>query len=145
MLTVKTLKISFIVAGLLFLYLVFKLPPNNTAPPQPAFELIVSAIALINVALGFILPGFMVRAALRGQSSAQPPATPIQRWMSGCVLSLALFQSCNLFGLVLHFVGARVLIVESLFAVGLLAMLFWSPGAPPADEGLSPTQDFPQA
>jgi hypothetical protein len=121
---------------LLFLYIVFKGPPKVTAPPQPAVELVISGIAFTNVALGFVLPGFIARAALRSQSNNQP-STPIQRWLSGCVLSVALFESCNLFGLVLHFIGARVLIVESLFAAGLLAVLIRSPGAPPAEEGAS--------
>ena len=86
---VRILKISFIVASLLFLYVVFKIPPKVTSPPQPAFELILSAVALTNVVLGFILPGFLARAARSGQSNAPPSATPIQRWMSGCILSLA--------------------------------------------------------
>jgi hypothetical protein len=112
---------------------------------QPAFELIISAFALTNVVLGFILPGFIARAALRNQSSTRPPTTPMQGWFSGCCISLTFFQSCNLFGLLLHFLGARVLVVGSLFAAGLLAMLFWSPGEPPADEGVSPTPMFPGA
>jgi len=142
---VGILKISFIVSGLLFLYIVFKIPPKATLSPQPAFALVISAIALTNIVLGFVLPGFLARNALRGQSGMRQPTTPIQRWMSNCVLSLAFFESCNLFGLVLHFVGARVLIVESLFAAGLLAMLFWSPGAPPTEEGAASTQMFPRA
>jgi hypothetical protein len=134
---VRVLKISFIVSGLLFLYLVFKLPAKVTAPPQPAVVLIVSAMALMDIALGFLLPGFIARAALRSQSNTRT-ATPIQRWLSGYILSLAFFESCLLIGLVLHFLGARVLVVGSLFAAGLLAMLIRSPGAPPADEGASP-------
>jgi hypothetical protein len=141
---VGILKISFIVVGLLFLCLIFKIPPSGSAPPQPAFELIISAIALTNIGLGFILPGFIASVARRGESSARPSTTPIQRWMSGYVISLALFQSCNIFGLVLHFIGARALVVESLFAAGLLAMLVWSPGTPPTDEEVSPMQMFPK-
>jgi hypothetical protein len=140
---VRTLKVSFIVAGLLFLYVVFKLPPNVTTHPQPAFELVISAIALTNVVLGFVLPGLKARASRRSRTTA-PPTTPIQRWMAGYLFSLALFQSCNLFGVVLHFVGARILVVESLFAAGLLAMLFRNPGAPPTGEGVSDAQAFPE-
>ncbi len=58
---VKTLKISFIVAGLLFLYVVFTILPKGTTHPNPEFELVISAIALINVLLGFKLPGFIAR------------------------------------------------------------------------------------
>lgn len=141
----RILRIFFIVSSLLFLYIVFTMPSKATMPPQPALELIISAFALTNVVLGFILPGFLAKAARRAQSNAGPRTPPIQRWMSGCILSLAFFESCNLFGVVLHFVGARALVVESLFAAGLLAMLFWSPGAPPIDEGVSPTQMFPGA
>ncbi len=130
---VKVLKISFIVAGLLFLYVVFTIPSKATRQPQPTFELVIAAVGVTNVILGFVLPGFIARAAARSQSSTRP-STPLQSWMSGCVLSLALFQACNLFAVVLHFVGAPAVFVESLFAAGLLAMLFWSPGAPPSEE-----------
>jgi len=138
----RTLKISFIVSGLLFLYMVFKIPSKATAPPKPAVELVVAIIALTNVTLGFILPGFVARSALRNQLNPRL-STPIQRWISGYVLSLAFFESCMLFGFVLHFIGWRILIVECLFAAGLIAILFWGPGTPPIDGAGSPTQIFP--
>jgi len=75
--TVRILKLSFIGAGLLFLYVVFKVPANGTTHPQPAFEVIIGAIALTNIVLGFILPRFIARAG-RSQSSARP-STPTQR------------------------------------------------------------------
>jgi hypothetical protein len=138
--TVRVLKATFIVSGLLFLYIVFKIPPKVTAPPKPALELIISLIALTNVALGFILPGFIARPS---QSVTRSSTPPIQRWISGYVLSLAFFESCMLFGVVLHFVGSRVLVVECLFAAGLLAIVFWGPGEPPTDEAASPAQLYP--
>lgn len=64
--------------------------------------------------------------------------------MTGYVLGLALFESCSLFGLVLHFLGSRILVVEMLFAASLLAILFWSPSVPPTDEGVSPAATFPE-
>jgi hypothetical protein len=134
----QILKMFFVLSALMFLYIAFKFPPHRSEPPL-AFELVISAIALINIALGFILPGFTVRSALRGQSDMRP-STLMQRWFSGYVLSLAMFESCILFGLVLHFMGSRALVVEVLAAAGLLAMLIRSPGTPPTDEDLSSSQ-----
>jgi hypothetical protein len=139
----RILKIAFIVSGLMFLYIVFKIPPNETEPLQPAVELIISAVALTNIVLGFVLPRYVARAARSRQSSVGPSTTPIQRWMTGYVLSLALFESCSLFGLVLHFIGARILVVELLFAASLLAILLRSPGVPLTDEGEKPAQVYP--
>jgi hypothetical protein len=136
----QILKMFFILAGLMFVYIAFKFPPQRITSTQPAFELIISAVALIDVALGFILPGVLVRSALRAESGTRQSSTPIQRWFSGYVLSLAMFESCILFGLVLHFMGSRVLIVEVLAAAGLLAMLIRSPGSPPADYDVSNSQ-----
>lgn len=130
LLTARILKISFILSGLIFLYIVFKIPPNGTEPVQPSLEVIISAVALANIVLGFVLPGFVARAARGGQSVASPSTTPMQRWFTGYILSLAFFESCSLFGLVLHFLGAPILVVELLFAASLLAILFRSPGAP---------------
>jgi hypothetical protein len=145
LLIARTLKISFIVSGLLFLYIVFKTPRTATAPPQSAIEIIISAIALTNVALGFILPGFIARSALRRQTSMLPSTTPIQSWISGYVLSLTFFESCMLFGVVLHFIGSRLFVVECLFAAGLLAIVFWGPGSPPIERGETTTKVFPGA
>jgi hypothetical protein len=145
LLTARILKISFIVSGLMFLYIVFKIPPNGTEPVQPAFELIISAVALTNIVLGFVLPGLVAGATRGRQSGASPSATPMQRWFTGYILSLAFFESCSLFGLVLHFLGARIQVVELLFAASLLAILFRSPGAPPSDEGAPLIQTFPGA
>src|SRR5580698_2908753 len=140
---VRILKISFIVAGLLFFYLAFKIPSKVTVPPKPAVGLVISAFALSIIVLGFVLPGFKMRAVRRGNPNVRSTATPIQSWMSGCILSLAFFQSATLFAFVLHFTNAEAIVVDSLFAAGLLAMLFWSPGTPPTDHGASPTQEFP--
>jgi hypothetical protein len=69
----------------------------------------------------------------------------MQRWFTGYILSLAFFESCSLFGVVLHFMGARILVVEVLFAASLLAILVRSPGVPPSDEGVPLSQTLPGA
>jgi hypothetical protein len=142
---VRVFRLCFIAASLMFVFVAFKVPSKASAPPQPAFVVIISAVALTSLVLGFVLPGFLARAARGGQAGAPPSVSPIQRWFSGCVLSLAFFESCYLFALVLHFVGAPVLIVESLFAAGILATVLWSPGAPPADDAVLSVQTSPGA
>jgi heme/copper-type cytochrome/quinol oxidase subunit 1 len=137
---VRIFKISLIVAALLCLYVAFKTPPKRNAPPDPETELIIVVIALTNVAGGLILPGLIERNARRNQPNTPATRTPIQRWMSGYVLSMALFLSCVLFGFVLHTLGARVLVTNALFAAGLIAMLFWGPGTPPIDGDTSSSQ-----
>jgi hypothetical protein len=137
----QILKMFFVLAGLMFSYIAFKFPPQRAVPPQSGFELIILVAAAMNVLLGFILP--KIKASLRNPTFNRESSTPIQRWFSDYVLSLAMFESCILFGLILHFMGSRVLIVDTLSAVGLLAMLIRSPGTPSSDQGTSPTQMFP--
>jgi hypothetical protein len=58
--------------------------------------------------------------------------------MTKGVLSLAFFEACILFGLVLHFLHGSARLVELLFAAGILAELIWDPGEPPGAE-ISPS------
>jgi hypothetical protein len=125
----QILKMFFILSGLIFLYIALKFPPQRAVPPQSGFELIILVAAAMNLLLGFILP--KIKSSLRNPTFKRQSTTPIQRWFSDYVLSLAMFESCILFGLLLHFMGSRVLIVDALSAAGLLAMLLKSPGAPP--------------
>lgn len=131
---VRTLKLSFIVAGALFIFVVYKVPTKNPHPADSIMELVVTLLALLDVAMGFFAPQFLVRSS-RSSSAIGPRPSPAQQWFTRCVLSLALFQSCNLFAVVLHFVHAKVFFVELLFAVGMASMIFWSPGTPPGAEG----------
>lgn len=139
---VKVLKISFVVSGLLFILIAFRIPARPTTPPDPLVEVIVSLVALTNIALGFFLPGLVSRAAGRRLTNTQA-STPLQRWVSGCILSLAMFMSCCLFAVVLHFIGARVRIVEILFAFGMLSIVFWKPGTPPTEDGARRPESWP--
>jgi len=131
---VQTLKFSFIVAGALFVFVTYKVPAKGQHPADPTMALVISLIALADVAIGFLAPQFLVRSN-RSSSGASSLQTPTQQWFARCVLSLAFFQSCNLFAVVLHFVHANSSFVEVLFAVGMLSMIVWSPGTPPGGEG----------
>jgi len=138
---VRILRISLIVSVLLSFWIVLKVPATPGTLPKPLVEVVIPLLALTNVVLGFFVPGFLLRGA-EDRLTGMRSATAVQRWVSDCVLSLALLESCCLFGVVLHFIGARARIVGILFAVGLLAMAFWSPGTPPGEDGVARPQNW---
>jgi hypothetical protein len=47
------------------------------------------------------------------------------------VCSLICLYSCMLLGFVLYILRARVVLVELLFGVAMISLLFWRPGSPP--------------
>jgi hypothetical protein len=126
------MRICFIVYALLLIYLAFKLPAQPQVPPNAAFEWTVTALALFDTVAGFYAPRVLQWMARRSPQ-AVPRATPAKLWMSARIVSLSLFISCGLFGLVLHFVGARVQFVEILLGVSLISLILWRPGTPPAE------------
>jgi hypothetical protein len=131
--TARILKIAFLVSGILFIYVVYTVPVQAQGPTSPAFEMAIAVVALASVVAGFILPGILRRAAER-VSQNKPGSTPLSRWMAGNIVGLACFESCSMFAVMLHFAGGHVRTIELLFAVGLIALLFWSPGNPPDAE-----------
>ena len=134
-LVMRVMKIVFIVSGVLFFFVALKLPNNASQPPTSKIQLLLTVLALSNVVFGFNTRR-IIRGA-KGTSEDVPTSIQLKRWMSAGVVSLAFFESCILFGFVLHFLGAPFWRVELLFGVGLIAMLFWSPGTPPGTEGNS--------
>jgi hypothetical protein len=126
------MRICFVVYAVLLIYLVIKLPAQPQAPPNPAFEWVVTALALFDIVAGFYAPRALRWMAKRSPQTALQ-STPAKQWMAANIVSLSLFISCGLFGLVLHFVGARIRFVEILLGVSLVSLIFWRPGTPPAE------------
>ena len=139
-LIMRIVRFGFIAFSALLIFLVFKLPAPSAATPNPVAEVAISIVALTNIALGFFAPRFLLSSA-RMRSRHASTSTPVQRWLSGCILSLALFESCVLFAFVLHQIGARERIVETLFGLGMISLLFWNPGTPPSDEDRSASRE----
>lgn len=131
----RTLKLAFIGSGLLFIFLVIRLPAKSPHSAPPAIELVMTIVAFACVFAGFFVPR-VVRRAQPFQD--RPGSTALNQWMSMTVLSLAFFQACILFGFVLHLVGARAPFVDVLLAAGIISLLIWSPQPPPASNAIPP-------
>ena len=136
LLIVRVLKLSFIVAGAMFIFLVIRIPAHPIAAPSPTVELAITVVALLCVVAGFFVPGRLSLPVSPSSPSllGNSASAPVKGWFARCVLSLAFFDACNLFAVVLHFLGARVRIVELVFAIGMLSLIFWSPGTPPSSD-----------
>lgn len=137
----RILKLSFLLSGLLFLYVIVKIPVNSPAHVAPAFEFAITALGLAAVVAAFMLPRFLANAAAKNKAQSTSPSTPIQQWFSRNLVALAFLESCSLYGVALHFAGARVQFVAILFTVGLTSLLLWTPEAPPSDEAQVTPQD----
>lgn len=132
---VRIMKWCFILSAALFIFVAVRIPTPEEHAPNSTFEFAISIAALGCVVAGFLLPKLLSSSTATSMQRT-PASTPVKRWFSGCVVSLACFNACSLFAFALHFVGARVRIVELLFAIGMLSVIFWSPGNPPsANEG----------
>ena len=133
----RWMKLSFVICGLLIIGIAIRIPVQSQHAPDPAFELAIAILALATVIAGFAAPRFFERVA-RPAPEGRPDSTALNRWVTKNVFSLACLNACNLLGFVLNRVGGRVRLVEAVFTIGMIALLAWSPGIPPAaDENRS--------
>lgn len=132
----RILWFGFVLAGFMFIYIAIVVPIPATSKVQPAIEVCIAALALVDVVLGFFvrkLPARFLRPVPVPGNDAGSVA--ISRWLSGNMVSLAFIFSCNVFAVALRMTRARVGLVELLFGVGMTSLLLWQPGTPPtADE-----------
>jgi hypothetical protein len=132
-LTMRVIKYSFVACAFMFIYVAITLQVQPHQPVSQPFEIAITFAGLASVLGGFVLPRFSFQAADRSLQNSSAEAQ-LKRWTSKCVLSLALFEACILFGLMLRYLGGRVRLVELLFGVGIAAEVIWSPGTPPGPE-----------
>ena len=138
-LVMRGMKITFIISGFLYFYVAMKFISQAQTPVTGAVQLAITIVAFTCIAVGFLVPRFVFRAAeITYQSN--PALPPFKRWITKGIISLAFFEACILFGFVLHVLGAPSWRVELLFGAGIAAMLLWSPGTPPG----AARGEFPQ-
>jgi len=125
----RVMKYAFVVAALLIAYVAFAIPGRPGPPANQPLQMAIAIVAISSLVAGFFLPQMISQVA---QSSST--TTDLQRWFTKGVLSLACFDACILFGLVLHFLHGSVRLVGFLFAAGIVAELIWNPGEPPGTE-----------
>lgn len=131
---VRVLRITVVVAQILFLYyLVIRFPIASPRPLDPTAGMVITGLALANVVLGFVFPRYFLRIRQRAQGNAAQAAL-LQRWVTANVVGFAFLESCSLFGVALHFLGAALRRSELLIGVGIVATVFFSLGAPPGPE-----------
>ena len=133
---VLVMRLFFVVSAFLFLYMILKVLPGGTQPPNPVVETAITVIALGSVAMAFVLPRMLAGRAKRTTGSATQ-AAQLQFWVLGSVVGFAFLEACSLFGIVLHVMGANLWRSELLIGVGIIATVFFSAGEAPADESNS--------
>lgn len=136
---IRTIKVGFIIFGLLLVYIVIRIPVPLGPSPNPSFELTIITVALTSVVVGFFAPRFF-RWLVTRTSQGQPRSTPLNQWMAMNLFSLACFDACMLFGFVLHILRARVQFAEITLATGIISLLVWNPEPPPTTEEEKPFQ-----
>lgn len=92
---------------------------------------LVIALAIGSAVSGFTLQRQIVKGPVRPQRRSKT-LTPFTRWKAGNLVRLACATSVGLWALVLNEYGGPAWLVNSFFAIGLLLLLIWRPGASPA-------------
>jgi predicted transcriptional regulator len=95
--------------------------------PLSARHWIVMIAAAYSAIWGFT----MQRRIVHGRPSRSPKSTPFTRWRAGNIIRLWSATSLGASAVVLSDWVCPHLVVNAIFAIGLVLLLFWSPGAVP--------------
>ena len=87
-------------------------------------------LAIWSAASGFTLQRRIVNSPGRSQQRSKT-STPFSRWKAGHLVRLGSAGSVGLWGLVLCEFGVPTWLANAFFAIGLLLLLIWRPGASP--------------
>jgi len=91
---------------------------------------LVIVAAIWSAVSGFTGQRRIVSARTRSQRASRR-STPFSRWRAGHLMRLWTATIVALWALVLHEIGGPSRLVDTFFAVGLLLLLVWRPGASP--------------
>src|SRR6266478_1382350 len=80
---------------------------------------------------GFTLQRRITSARTRSQRRSTR-STPFSRWRAGHLVRLQTATAVGLWALVLYMIGGSSWLVNTFFAIAMLLLLIWSPGASPA-------------
>jgi hypothetical protein len=123
--TIRIVWIGMFIAGLIYVWLPERLGVQpREANPLLYTLILVQAVAVFVIAVG--MRKFMVGKATETLRTNVAEAVALQKWRTGQIVSVAMFESIVLFGLVLRFTGATRMQVAPLYVLGLGAMIvFW--------------------
>lgn len=120
------------IAFVLFLIYFSRAAQPTSQSVSVLFQWGIVAVACVDAVAGFVLQRIILRASSQSSPSVQN-ATPLARWKKGHIVRFAMAESVALFGFVLRMTGASSTPIYLLFGGGLLLLLFWQPGAVPAE------------
>ena len=83
--------------------------------------------------------GFTIQRRIRhGGQRPSSKSTPLTRWRAGHIIRLWTATNLGSCAILLSDWGGPHLVVNALFAIGLVLLLFWSPGAVPDGSEINP-------
>jgi len=129
------LSLRFIYASLalaIVLYvLVMKLTPPKTAVPiNPLIPLVLGFVAATNLGAGQTIRSRKIPPAFDTLRAKPDDLASLTQWRTGAMISACLAESVALFGVVVYFLGGRVIQVAPFLVGGLAALIFWWPKRP---------------
>jgi len=101
-----------------------------------AVHWVVTGAALWSAVSGFTLQRKLSRTPKSQRVSNT--STPASRWKAGHVLRLASAAAVAMWALYLSELGGPPVLVNALFAIGVVLLLIWKPGAIPASTQTQP-------
>lgn len=116
---------AFLASIVIYAWMVRTLPSN--VPADPRLFRIITAVAVAEVLVMFVLRRVFVVKAEEVLVSQPEDAIALQRWRTGYLVTWCLSEAVALFGVVLHFLGFTFKQVLPFFIAGFALIVFSTP------------------
>jgi hypothetical protein len=136
--TMRIAQVSFIVYAAALFWIMHFLKPQQPAGELTDFHKIIAGVAAADCLIGIWIRRILLNAPA-GKLRDGTIANAAKRWFVANIIGYAFAMSTCLFGLVLHVLGAPDRLAQALVGLGILVMIGYLFGRPPAAEpGISP-------
>jgi hypothetical protein len=126
----RILQFALLASLVLYALVAATLNPPRSSSPAPLVFFGLTFLSVVNVAVILFIRRLMVSRAEATLRESPEDAAALMRWRSGYIVIYAAAEGIALFGLVLHFVGYRLVEVAPFFVAGFILLLFYAPRRP---------------
>jgi hypothetical protein len=125
---------ALLVAIAAYVFLGETIASRTLVPSNPMMFQVFALIAVLTVALMFVVRRKSIAASTATLREHPEDATALARWRTGYVITYVLCEAVALYGFVLRMMGFSLTQVAPFYLAAILLMLYYSPRRPAVEQ-----------
>ncbi len=119
-----------LLVSILLYVLIGERAAHSRATLDPTMFRAIALVAILTVAILFMVRRVVVLRALRTLAGASNDSAALLRWRGGCIATFALCEAVALYGFVLRMQGFTLSQVAPFYISGMVLMVYFGPRRP---------------